>query len=80
MITLVEKFKIQFDEGCRECTFDIDPDSLNDFQKKLVEVVKSYLDCPVKCLVCQFKTMLALNGDGLNEEVLKKWGWAKLPE
>ena len=48
--------------------------------KGLMEAVKPYLDCPVKCLVCQFRVILALNGDGTNEETFKKWGWVKLPE
>ena len=39
---LVEKtkFAIKFDEGCRDCTFDIDPDKLSERDQKIAELLK----------------------------------------
>jgi hypothetical protein len=59
-------FPIQFDEACRECTFDVDREEVSDLMKKLIPMVEKSIDCPVKCVVCQFKIIYALNGDGVN--------------
>jgi hypothetical protein len=74
-------FRIDFDEGCRECTFDLDleSDKLTEKQKRLFALMEKTIDVPVKCVVCQLRTCVALNGEfSSNRELFKKWGWVEI--
>lgn len=74
-------FPITFDEGCQECTFDLDPDKLTDEQKLIFDLLEETQDTPVKCVVCQLRIAVALNGPypGANTQMLQDaFGWVSL--
>ncbi len=72
-------FPIEFDNGCQKCTFDLDKEELSDLTRKLLPFLEETIDCPVKCFICQCNVIYALNADGVNGDVLKKWGWVQTP-
>ena len=76
----MQKAPIVFDECCRECTFDVDPETLSERGKKIRAHIINTAKTPYKCIVCQLRICFALNGEGSNEKLLENWGWVKLTE
>ena len=75
-------FPIQFDSVCRECVSDADPDKLSEMQRKLYDLMAKTVDAPFKCVACQIRIAIDLNGPypGANKELLKQWGWVETKE
>ena len=71
------------DDGCANCTYEVKFEELTPLLQKLAIAYEKHemeFGVPFRCVICQCNMIVSLNGDGLNAETLKKWGWIELKD